>query len=151
MHVAVFAYLHPQVPGLRVAAHSAQTTAVGGAGSHKVGMGTACVNFSWQEMGRKEEKKEWLASLSGEAGLRGLTDKDATDRLAADDHIKQAQESKWRRALSPVTKPNWISVIISKWYPRGAAAGLLFSSGAEREHLCLHWWKHHLLKLSWAN
>lgn len=27
------------------------------------------------------------------SGLRSLSDKDATDRLAADDHIKQAQES----------------------------------------------------------
>lgn len=78
--------------------------------------------------GQKEKKKkispfseEWLALLSGEVGLRSLNDKDATDRLKADDHIKQAQESEWRRALSPLTKPNWIPMMMSKWYPRGAA------------------------------
>lgn len=76
---------------------------------------------------RKKKKKispfskEWLALLSGELRLRSLNDKDATDRLKADDHIKQAQESQWRRALSRLTKPNWILMMISKWSPRGAA------------------------------
>lgn len=121
-------------PGIKATAYSAQTESTGraalggeGRGATRSGRGQSAMNFS-SDRKRAERKKirlfskEWLALLSGEVGLRSLSDKDATDSLTADDHIKQAQESKWRRALSQLMKPNWIPMMISKWYPRGAAA-----------------------------
>lgn len=98
-------------------------------GATRSGQGHSVVNFS-SDRKRAEGKKnpcpfseEWLALLSGEVGRWRMTDKDATDRLKADDHMKQVQESKWRGGLSMLTKPNWIMMMISKWYPRGATAG----------------------------
>ena len=82
----------------------------GGRGCNKVGPGTECREFLfWQETGRKKKtlrpfSEEWLALLSGDAALRSLSDKDATDGLTADDHIKQAQESQWRGRPVPVNE-----------------------------------------------
>lgn len=139
--VSVFAHLglgshRPEFTelGIKAAAYSGRTPPVGcfrrGGEATRSGWGQSAVNFSSDRKRAEREKKqknssfseEWLALLSGEVGLRSLNDKDATDTLKADDHIKQAQEPKWTRALSLLMKPNWIPMIISKWYPRGAAA-----------------------------
>lgn len=135
-------------PGIKAAAYSAQTESASrllreGRGATRSGWGQSAVNFSSDRKRAERKKKnspfseEWLALLSGEVGLRSLSDKDATDRLKADDHIKQVQESKWRRALSPLTKPNWIPMMISKWYPRGAAAAGAFVVPLSRQTVVL--------------
>lgn len=84
--------------------------------------------------------EEWLALLSAEAELRSLDDKDATDRLKADDHFKRTPASQWRRALSTLTKPNWIPMIISEWFPRGEAVSVVVLSRQRKgiKALCLN-------------
>lgn len=77
--------------------------------------------------------EEWLALLSAEAELRSLDDKDASDRLKADDHFKRTRVSEWRRALSALTRPNWIPMIIPEWFPRGAAVSIVVPSRRGKE------------------
>lgn len=139
-----------------------------GGGGHRVGLGTRCREIcperKWPDTdgGKKKKKRQsfqWGMTgpyVGTSEGLRSWSDKDATDRLTADDRFKQAQEFKWRRALSlPLTKPNWIGLMVSESCPRGAAAAqqtqTLLPAGERRLSLCPNRQRRHLQKLSRAN
>lgn len=90
-------------PGIKAAAYSAQIESTGrllreGREATRSGRGQSAVNFSSDRKRAERKKKtspfteEWLALLSAEVVLRSLNDKDATDRLKADDHIKRASQ-----------------------------------------------------------
>lgn len=119
-------------PGIMASAYSTLSQSAGqlvgscGRGGEPQGRAEDRVLWISSLTGNRQKKinpftEEWLAPLSGRLRLRSLSDKDATDGLTADNCIKQAQESEWNRALSLLTKPNEILMMISKWFPRGAA------------------------------